>query len=55
MTPLEKLQKQIDKCNHKNGCDSKCNANIQRTCPLLLGHAARINECRIKELPMKYW
>ena len=55
MTYLEKLQKQIDKCNHKNGCDSKCGAEFQKKCPLLLAHLARRDECREKNIPIHLW
>lgn len=54
-TPLEKIQKQIDKCNHKNGCDSRCSLEKQKTCPLLLAHAERCNKCRENGLPIWYW
>jgi len=55
VTPLEKIQKKIDKCNHKNGCDSKCSLEAQKTCSLLLAHAERCNKCREMNLPIWYW
>lgn len=55
ITPLEKIQKQIDKCNHKNGCDARCSLEKQKTCTLLLAHEARRDECREKGLPIWYW
>lgn len=55
MTQLEKLQKQIDKCNRKDGCNSKCSKEIQEKCPLLLAHTARRNECREKNIPIELW
>lgn len=55
MTPLEKIQKQIDKCNNKNGCVSKCSTYKQKTCALLKLHAQRIERCKTLGLPMWYW
>ena len=55
MTPLEKIQKKIDKCNKKNGCDKKCSPEEQKTCALLLAHEARRDECREKHLPIDMW
>lgn len=46
MTPLEKIQKKIDKCNNKCGCDSKCSLTKQKACSLLQSHAQRIEQCR---------
>ena len=54
-TKLEWIQREIDLCNRKNGCDSKCSPADQRTCPLLKAHAARIEECREKGLPFTAW
>ena len=54
-TQLGKIQKQIDRCNRKSGCDSKCSKSSQESCDLLRKHANRIAECRKKELPHVYW
>ena len=55
MTPLEKLQKRIDQCNHKNGCDSCCPKEVQEKCNYLQAHAKRIAECRKMNLPIHLW
>lgn len=55
MTQLEKLQNQIDKCNHKDGCNSKCTGDMQKRCPLVLAHSARREECRGKNIPIELW
>lgn len=54
-TPLDRLQKQIDRCNRKSGCNSKCSLEFQKKCPLLLAHEARRDECREKGIPIYLW
>ena len=54
-TPLEKIQKRIDTCNHKCGCDSKCSPEAQKNCELLKAHAERREHCREIGLPIWYW
>ena len=54
-TPLEKLQKQIDKCNDKRGCDYFCSKAKQQECDLLKAHAKRMSDCREWNLPIQYW
>ena len=54
-TRLERIQREIDFCNRKSGCDSTCSPAVQRTCPLLKAHAARMEECREKGLPFTAW
>jgi hypothetical protein len=36
---LGKLQKRIDSCNNKNGCDTYCSKAAQATCKKLIDHA----------------
>ena len=55
MTKLENIQKQIDKCNHNDGCNSKCPPEIQARCSLLLAHELRREECRDKNMPIELW
>ena len=54
-TKLGKIQRQIDRCNGKSGCDSKCNKDFQRRCELLRKHADRRDGCRKNNLPYEYW
>ena len=54
-TPLERIQKQIDKCNDKRGCDNCCSKEKQDECNLLKAHAKRISDCREWNLPIWYW
>jgi hypothetical protein len=54
-TPLAKIQKQIDKCNGKSGCNSRCSKRDQEFCRLLKSHTTRIDECRENKLPIIYW
>ena len=55
MTQLEKFQKSIDTCNHKNGCDSKCSKAEQERCPKLKAHTDRMEYCRENNLPIELW
>ena len=54
-TPLEKIQKQIDTCNDRRGCDARCSAKEQRECELLRAYEKRMNDCREWGLPVQYW
>ena len=55
MTLLESIQKKIDNCNDKGGCDSKCNKKEQELCGLLRLRSHRMNYCREKKLPIEKW
>ena len=55
MTLLESIQKKIDNCNDKGGCDSKCNKKEQELCGLLRLHSHRMNYCLEKNLPIEKW
>ena len=52
MTELERIQKRIDKCNHKNGCRNKCSPEQQKNCWLLQQHEARIEYGREHNIPI---
>ena len=54
-TPLERLQAQIDKCNNRNGCDSYCSKQWQKTCPKLRQHDERVDYCMKHDVPIEYW
>ncbi len=54
-TKLEKLQKNIDRCNGKSGCNSCCSKADQEICPKLRAHAERIAECRERGDPVWLW
>lgn len=54
-TPLERIQREIDRCNRKDGCNARCSPAVQKKCPLLKAHAARIEECQEKGLPFTAW
>lgn len=55
MTELERLQKAIDKCNNKSGCDSKCSKQDQERCKKLAAHAARMDYCRENNISIYLW
>lgn len=55
LTPLEKIQKEIDGCNGFCGCDSKCTLEEQRECWLLASHAKRMEYCLEQGIPMWAW
>ena len=55
MTLLESIQKKIDDCNDKGGCDSKCSKREQELCGLLKLHSNRMDYCREKNLPIEKW
>ena len=55
MTQLEKFQKAIDTCNHKNGCDSKCCKDQQEKCEKLKAHRDRMDYCRENNMPIELW
>ena len=54
-TKLKTLQKEIDTCNHKNGCDSKCSKEKQKECLKLKAHSARMEYCREKGFSIELW
>ena len=54
-TPLQKIQKQIDRCNQKSGCNRHCSKRDQEQCRLLKEHRARMESCRESGLPVQYW
>ena len=55
MTVLQKIQKEIDRCNGKCGCNSKCSRSQQEECYLLKKHRERISYCSEKDLPIERW
>lgn len=62
MTELERLQKDIDSCNHKGGCPSGVAGNVYceypddtSKCPKLKAHAERIAYCREHNMPIEQW
>ncbi|MBQ8135339.1 MAG: hypothetical protein IJ711_00100 [Lachnospiraceae bacterium] len=57
MTKLEQLQKEIDKCNRKKGCDNvRCEYSGQHDkCPRLIAHMARMDYCRENNIPVERW
>lgn len=55
MTPLDRIQGKIDRCNKHCGCDSCCSKEEQKNCELLKAHADRIEQCRNNGLPIQYW
>lgn len=54
-TPLEILQQEIDQCNQRHGCDSRCSKRQQKQCEKLRAHAERMEYCRKNNLPIQYW
>ena len=55
ITPLEVLQRKIDRCNQKLGCDQRCNKQDQSACLLLKQHIARIDYCQKHGIPVDRW
>ena len=43
---LGKYQKQIDRCNHKSGCNSCCSKGDQERCRLLKQHSDEMERVR---------
>lgn len=54
-TTLEKLQKEIDRCNNRLGCSVYCSQSRQATCPLLNRHRGRIDFCIANDIPIEKW
>ncbi|MCQ2078172.1 MAG: hypothetical protein MJZ20_14285 [Bacteroidaceae bacterium] len=46
MTELELIRKQIDACNHGNGCNSICSQSQQWMCPFLQSYT-NITKCKV--------
>lgn len=55
MTVLQRIQKEIDRCNNKCGCNSKCSQEQQEQCSILKKHRDRISYCSEKNLPIERW
>lgn len=55
MTKLEKIQKEIDKCNNNCGCNSCCSFKYQQKCKKIKKHSERIEECIKNNLPVELW
>lgn len=55
MTELERIQKQIDRCNNCNGCYTYCSVDRQRVCRLLKARAERIDYCKEHGIPIERW
>ena len=55
MTPLEKLQMAIDKCNDFRGCDHCCGATKQEHCEKLKAHRERMHYCATHDIPIELW
>lgn len=55
MTPLAKIQKEIDRCNQKKGCKAMCSSQGRRDCNLLKRHDTRMEACRKAGLPVEKW
>jgi hypothetical protein len=43
---LSKLQKDIDKCNNKNGCNHYCNKEEQKNCEKLKAHRNEVSNLK---------
>lgn len=54
-TPLDKLQKDIDRCNNRRGCDSSCSLRHQANCSKLKAHEARRDYCREQGMEIWQW
>lgn len=54
-TILEKIQKEIDRCNDNNGCDSKCSLSEQHNCWKLHEHEERCSFCEKNNIPLERW
>lgn len=52
---LTSIQKQIDACNYKQGCDRCCSKEMQRNCSLLKMHQERIDYCKAMGISIEYW
>lgn len=55
MTELSKIQKQIDRCNNKDGCNKYCSSVKQEECYLLEKHRNRIRWCTEHNIPIERW
>lgn len=52
---LTYIQKQIDNCNCKQGCDKYCSKEIQKICLLLKRHQERIDYCKTMGISIEHW
>lgn len=55
MTELSKIQKQIDRCNKKEGCNKHCSLEKQKYCWFLEQHRQRIDWCTKHDIPIERW
>ena len=49
------IQKRIDNCNCKQGCDKYCSKEIQKICLLLKRHQERIDYCKVMGISVEHW
>lgn len=54
-TSLAKLQKEIDKCNNKNGCDTYCSKANQASCDKLARHSERLSYIFAENIDSSQW
>lgn len=52
---LTYIQKLIDSCNDKKGCDLYCSKNRQQICLLLKFHQERIDYCKAMGISIEHW
>lgn len=52
---LTSIQKQIDACNCKQGCDKYCSKEMQKNCSRLKRHQERIDYCKAMGISIEYW
>lgn len=52
---LTSIQKQIDACNYKQGCDRCCSKEMQKNCSLLKKHQERIDYCKAMGISIEHW
>ena len=52
---LTSIQKRIDACNYKQGCDRCCSKEMQKNCFLLKRHQERIDYCKTMGINIEHW
>ena len=52
---LTSIQKQIDACNCKQGCDKYCSKEMQKNCSRLKRHQERIDYCKTMGISIEHW
>ena len=52
---LTSIQKQIDACNCKQGCDKYCSKEMQKNCSRLKRHQERIDYCKAMGISIEHW